>query len=104
MKNTVPPSCSRGWYASQRAEMVEERQRKQSRYRTTVWVWLVVIIAAVAAVTMDAHQRKRTASYRALPSADEQLLRTHMTIDEVLAAQERAIRREYGKIATGEAQ
>ena len=103
MKNTIPPLCLRGWFNDCQAEKQMERDNKR-KCRTTVWVWLVVIIAAVAAVTMDAHQRKRTASYRALPSADEQLLRTHMTIDEVLAAQERSIRREYGKIATGEAQ
>ena len=99
MKNTTTPPYLRGWYALQREEQQEYAARKRARYRTTIWVWLAVIIAGMAAIGMDSHQRQRQASYRALPSADEQLLRSHMTIEEVMAAQESAIRREYGKIA-----
>lgn len=92
MKTTTAPYL-RGWYAQQRAEMLEDRER---RHRTRFGVWLVVVLAALAAIGMEANHRERTAEYRALPSADEVILQQSAADhDAMLTA---IVEREWAKI------
>lgn len=72
----------------------QETQRERRRMGFSWLAWLAVIVGALAAYCADSAQQSRTATYRALPSADVRLL----TMDQEDRRLTEMVEREWRRI------
>lgn len=96
----------RKWHNEESERVESGFYRKRRSLGEMFWVWLIVVVAATAALVMERHHRSELArQYRALPSADERLLSADYPLTrvdhdaELTAAVERSWREIVGPAA-----